>query len=140
MCMTIRGHIFQTSFSAKKLFCTALILDLNFFSAIVFSRNNVLIVQYVSSLFYKAVLELQKKKYTKCRARTVAITRILNYIIRMPENRKIKIKDETDKTLYEVKLDNPSENKKMNPVLKVCLLILAIPAGFAIGYLLFKYF
>lgn len=81
-----------------------------------------------------------KKKYMKCRARTVAITRILNYIIRMPENRKIKIKDETDKTLYEVKLDNPSENKKMNPVLKACLLILAIPAGFAIGYLLFKYF
>lgn len=81
-----------------------------------------------------------KKKYMKCRVRTVAITRILNYIIRMPENRKIKIKDETDKTLYEVKLDNPSENKKMNPVLKACLLILAIPAGFAIGYLLFKYF
>lgn len=81
-----------------------------------------------------------KKKYMKCRARPVAITRILNYIICMPENRKIKIKDETDKTLYEVKLDNPSENKKMNPVLKACLLILAIPAGFAIGYLLFKYF
>ena len=46
----------------------------------------------------------------------------------------------SDKTLYEVKLDNASENKKMNPVLKACLLILAIPAGFAIGYLLFKYF
>ena len=76
----------------------------------------------------------------KCRAPPVAITRILNYIIYMQENRKIKIKDETDKTLYEVKLDNASENKKMNPVLKTCLLILAIPAGFAIGYLLFKYF
>ena len=57
----------------------------------------------------------------------------------MPENRKIKIKDETDKTLYEVKLDASAENKKMNPVLKGFLLILAIPAGFAIGYLLFKY-
>ena len=57
----------------------------------------------------------------------------------MPENRKIKIKDETDKTLYEVKLDTSNENKKMNPVLKTFLLILAIPAGFAIGYLLFKY-
>lgn len=76
----------------------------------------------------------------KCRAPPVAITRILNYIIYMPENRKIKIKDETDKTLYEVKLDNASENKKMNPVLKAILLIIAIPAGFAIGYLLFKYF
>ena len=57
----------------------------------------------------------------------------------MPENRKIKIKDETYKTLYEVKLDASNENKKMNPVLKTILLILAIPAGFAIGYLLFKY-
>ena len=57
----------------------------------------------------------------------------------MPENKKIKIKDETDKTLYEVKLDATSENKKMNPVLKAFLLLLAIPAGFAIGYLLFKY-
>lgn len=57
----------------------------------------------------------------------------------MPENRKIKIKDETDKTLYEVKLDAESVNKKMNPVLKTILLMLAIPAGFAIGYLLFKY-
>ena len=57
----------------------------------------------------------------------------------MPVNRKIKIKDETDKTLYEVKLDTSNENKKMNPVLKTFLLILAIPAGFAIGYLLFKY-
>ena len=75
----------------------------------------------------------------KCRAPPVAITRILNYIIYMPENRKIKIKDETDKTLYEVKLDAQTENKKMNPVLKALLLILAIPAGFAIGYLLFKY-
>ena len=59
--------------------------------------------------------------------------------IKMPENRKIKIKDETDKTLYEVKLDAPAENKKMNPALKAILLILAIPAGFAVGYLLFKY-
>ena len=50
----------------------------------------------------------------------------------MPENRKIKIKDETDKTLYEVKLDASNENKKMNPVFKTILLILAIPAGFAI--------
>ena len=57
----------------------------------------------------------------------------------MSENRKIKIKDETDKTLYEVKLDASNENNKMNPVLKTFLLILAIPAGFAIGYLLFKY-
>ena len=57
----------------------------------------------------------------------------------MPENRKIKIKDETDKTLYEVKLDASNENKKMNPVLKTFLLILASPAGFVIGYLLFKY-
>ena len=57
----------------------------------------------------------------------------------MPENRKIKIKDETDKTLYEVKLDSQTENKKMNPVLKGFLLILAIPAGVAIRYLLFKY-
>ena len=57
----------------------------------------------------------------------------------MPENRKIKIKDETDKTLYEVKLDTETESKKMNPALKTVLLILAIPAGFAIGYLLFKY-
>ena len=57
----------------------------------------------------------------------------------MPENRKIKIKDETDKTLYEVKLDPEAENKKMNPVLKTFLLILAIPVGFGIGYLLFKY-
>ena len=57
----------------------------------------------------------------------------------MPENRKIKIKDESDKTLYEVKLDSQTENKKMNPALKAILLILAIPAGFAIGYLLFKY-
>ena len=57
----------------------------------------------------------------------------------MPENKKIKIKDESDMTLYEVKLDEPSESKKMNPVLKAFLLILAIPAGFAIGYLLFKY-
>ena len=57
----------------------------------------------------------------------------------MPENRKIKIKDESDKTLYEVKLDSQTENKKMNPVLKTFLLILAIPAGFVIGYLLFKY-
>ena len=75
----------------------------------------------------------------KCMAPPVAITRILNYIIYMPENRKIKIKDETDKTLYEVKLDAQNENKKMNPALKAFLLILAIPAGFAIGYLLFKY-
>ena len=58
----------------------------------------------------------------------------------IPENRKIKIKDESDKTLYEVKLDAPAENKKMNPVLKGFLLLLAIPAGFVIGYLLFKYF
>jgi hypothetical protein len=57
----------------------------------------------------------------------------------MPENRKIKIKDETDKTLYEVKLDTSNENKKMNPVLKGFILLLAIPVGFAIGYLLFKY-
>ena len=58
----------------------------------------------------------------------------------MPENRKMKNKDETDKTLYEVKLDASNENKKMNPVLKTCLLILAIPAGCVIGYLLCKYF
>lgn len=57
----------------------------------------------------------------------------------MPENRKIKVKDETDKTLYEVKLDTNSDSKKVNPVLKVVLLILAIPAGFLIGYILFKY-
>lgn len=57
----------------------------------------------------------------------------------MPENRKIKIKDETDKTLYEVKLDANSDSKKGNPVVKAILLILAIPAGFFIGYLLFKY-
>ncbi len=69
----------------------------------------------------------------------VEISLFLDYIINMPENRKIKIKDETDKTLYEVKLDTSNENKKMNPVLKGFLLILAIPAGFAIGYLLFKY-
>ena len=69
----------------------------------------------------------------------IEITMLLFYIINMPENRKIKIKDETDKTLYEVKLDAPSENKKMNPVLKAFLLILAIPVGFGIGYLLFKY-
>ena len=69
----------------------------------------------------------------------VEISLFLIYIINMPENRKIKIKDETDKTLYEVKLDASNENKKMNPVLKTLLLILAIPAGFVIGYLLFKY-
>lgn len=57
----------------------------------------------------------------------------------MPENRKIKVKDETDKTLYEVKLDANSDSKKVNPVLKVVLLIIAIPLGFLIGYLLFKY-
>jgi len=57
----------------------------------------------------------------------------------MPENRKIKIKDESDKTLYEVKLDASNENKKMNPALKAILLVLAIPAGFVVGYLLFKY-
>lgn len=57
----------------------------------------------------------------------------------MPENRKIKVKDETDKTLYEVKLDANSDSKKVNPVLKVVLLIVAIPLGFLIGYLLFKY-
>lgn len=57
----------------------------------------------------------------------------------MPENRKIKIKDETDKTIYEVKLDTSSENKKHHPVLKAFLLLLALPASFAIGYLLFKY-
>ena len=71
--------------------------------------------------------------------RAVEISSFLIYIINMPENRKIKIKDESDKTLYEVKLDAQNENKKMNPVLKAFLLILAIPAGFAIGYLLFKY-
>ena len=70
----------------------------------------------------------------------IEIYLFLIYIINMPENKKIKIKDESDKTLYEVKLDPSSENKKMNPVLKAILLILAIPAGFAIGYLLFKYF
>ena len=80
-----------------------------------------------------------QKSYTKCKSRTVEISLFLIYIINMPENRKIKIKDETDKTLYEVKLDAQNENKKMNPVLKAFLLILAIPAGFAIGYLLFKY-
>ena len=80
-----------------------------------------------------------KKTYTKCSLQAVEISLLLIYIINMPENRKIKIKDETDKTLYEVKLDATSENKKMNPVLKAFLLILAIPAGFAIGYLLFKY-
>ena len=69
----------------------------------------------------------------------IETTWFLFYINNMPENRKIKIKDETDKTLYEVKLDASAENKKMNPVLKGFLLILAIPAGFAIGYLLFKY-
>lgn len=57
----------------------------------------------------------------------------------MPENRKIKIKDETDKTLYEVKLDTNTNSKKMNPFVKILLLILAIPAGFFIGYILFKY-
>ena len=57
----------------------------------------------------------------------------------MPENRKIKVKDEADKTLYEVKLDTNSDSKKVNPVLKVVLLILALPAGFLIGYILFKY-
>lgn len=57
----------------------------------------------------------------------------------MPENRKIKVKDETDKTLYEVKLDTDSNSKKVNPVLKAVLLILAIPVGFLIGYILFKY-
>ncbi len=72
--------------------------------------------------------------------RDIEIYLFLIYIINMPENKKIKIKDESDKTLYEVKLDPSSENKKMNPVLKAILLILAIPAGFAIGYLLFKYF
>ena len=72
--------------------------------------------------------------------RGVEISFFLIYIINMPENKKIKIKHESDKTLYEVKLDPSSENKKMNPVLKAILLILAIPAGFAIGYLLFKYF
>ena len=70
----------------------------------------------------------------------VEISVFLIYIINMPENRKIKIKDETDKTLYEVKLDTSSDNKKMNPVLKTILLIIAIPAGFAIGYLFYKYF
>jgi len=57
----------------------------------------------------------------------------------MPENRKIKIKDESDKTLYEVKLEDSNGNKKLNPLLKALLLIIAIPAGFIIGYLLFKY-
>lgn len=57
----------------------------------------------------------------------------------MPENRKIKIKDETDKTLYELKLDPNSKSKKINPILKIILLILAIPAGFLIGYLFYKY-
>ena len=80
-----------------------------------------------------------QKSYTKCKLGAVEISLFLIYIINMPENRKIKIKDETDKTLYEVKLDAQNENKKMNPVLKAFLLILAIPAGFAIGYLLFKY-
>lgn len=70
----------------------------------------------------------------------VEISVFLIYIINMPENRKIKIKDETDKTLYEVKLDTSSDNKKMNPVLKTILLIIAIPTGFAIGYLFYKYF
>ena len=57
----------------------------------------------------------------------------------MPENRKIKIKDETDKTIYEVKLDTSSENKTNHHLLKTILLLLALPASFAIGYLLFKY-
>ncbi len=69
----------------------------------------------------------------------IEITQFLIYIRNMPENKKIKIKDEADKTIYELKLDNSNGNKKMNPVLKGFLLILAIPAGFVIGYLLFKY-
>lgn len=55
----------------------------------------------------------------------------------MPERKKIKIKDENDKTLYEVKLDQ-KEEKKMNPLVKIILLILAIPVSFAIGYLIFN--
>lgn len=55
----------------------------------------------------------------------------------MPERSKIKIKDENDKTLYEVKLDQ-QDQKKSNPVVKIVLLILAIPLSFAIGYFLFN--
>ena len=88
------------------------------------------------SFLYKGYNNIKNKVVT---SKIIEIRRFLIYIYIMPENRKIKIKDETDKTLYEVKLDAPTENKKMNPVLKACLLILAIPAGFAIGYLLFKY-
>ncbi len=57
----------------------------------------------------------------------------------MPVNKKIKVKDENDKTLYEVKLDDTVETKKTNPIVKIIILILAIPFSFAIGYLLFKY-
>jgi len=55
----------------------------------------------------------------------------------MPERKKIKIKDENDKTLYEVKLDQ-DEGKKSNPAVKIILLIIAIPVSFAIGYFLFN--
>lgn len=55
----------------------------------------------------------------------------------MPERSKIKIKDENDKTLYEVKLDQ-QDQKKSSPAVKIILLIIAIPLSFAIGYFLFN--
>ena len=55
----------------------------------------------------------------------------------MAENKKIKVKDEDDKTLYEVKLDD-SQDKKPNHLLRVLLLIIILPVAIGVGYLLSK--
>lgn len=55
----------------------------------------------------------------------------------MAENKKIKVKDENDKTLFEVKLDN-SKPKKSHPIIKILILLLIIPCCFVVGYFFFK--
>lgn len=55
----------------------------------------------------------------------------------MAENKKIKVKDEDDKTLYEVKLDD-SQDKKPNHLLRFLLLIIILPVAIGVGYLLSK--
>ncbi|MBC6712581.1 hypothetical protein [Treponema sp. Marseille-Q3903] len=53
----------------------------------------------------------------------------------MAINKKIKVKDEDDKTLYEVKLDDKND-KKPNHLLRFLLLVIIIPLGVFIGYIL----
>lgn len=54
-------------------------------------------------------------------------------------SRKLKIRNDDDKTIYELKLEDEPQNEKLNPlkiVLRFVLLLLVLGLSVFIGYLL----